>query len=144
MYAKVINNQVEEIIGNGDVNVDGLHLLKPCIEQIPSGYNPEINTLSDISYIINDDNVVGTYELINKPLADVKSVKINIIKNIARDELIETDWKVMRHLNQLAMSMSFPSLTDEEYQQLLTERQTIRDKKEDQQCEPTLPVIRYT
>lgn len=44
----------------------------------------------------------------------------------ARKFLNNTDWEILRHLNQIAQGIP-TKLTDVEYQQLLQDRQTARD-----------------
>lgn len=46
--------------------------------------------------------------------------------NTALNFLNDTDWKVTRHRDQIAQGIQ-TSLTDDEYQQLLVDRQTARD-----------------
>ena len=48
----------------------------------------------------------------------------------AIDRLKRTDFKVTRHRDQIALGIT-PSLTDEEYQELLTNRQAWREKASD-------------
>ena len=50
-----------------------------------------------------------------------------IINQQARDFLNETDWMVIRHRDQLALGIP-TSLTEEEFQQLLLDRQAARDQ----------------
>lgn len=52
--------------------------------------------------------------------------KINSTTNTALNLLNDTDWKVVRHRDQVAMGIE-TSLSDEEYVQLLQERQIARD-----------------
>nr|DAU52979.1 MAG TPA: hypothetical protein [Caudoviricetes sp.] len=52
--------------------------------------------------------------------------KINITTNDALNFLNDTDWKVVRHRDQIAMGKD-TSLSDEEYTQLLEQRQLARD-----------------
>jgi len=63
------------------------------------------------------------------PLAELKDDRIAYIKQSAYYELKATDWKVLRHRDQLAddSTGSSTSLSDNEYQALLLERQNIRD-----------------
>lgn len=49
------------------------------------------------------------------------------INQNARDFLNETDWMVIRHRDQLALGIP-TSLTEEEFQQLLLDRQAARDQ----------------
>ena len=49
------------------------------------------------------------------------------INHEARQFLADTDWKVIRHRDQLAQGIT-TSLTTEEFQQLLAQRQTRRDE----------------
>jgi len=55
----------------------------------------------------------------------------NIVNGKARKYLNDTDWKVIRHRDQLAAGAT-TSLTDTEYQQLLSDRQTVRDSVSEQ------------
>jgi len=50
-----------------------------------------------------------------------------IINQNARDFLNQTDWLVIRHRDQLALGIP-TSLTEEEFRQLLLDRQAARDK----------------
>ncbi len=61
-------------------------------------------------------------------MAQLKGVQqILSDNNTALNFLNDTDWKVTRHRDQLSMGIE-TSLTDEEYTQLLKERQEARDK----------------
>jgi hypothetical protein len=48
-------------------------------------------------------------------------------KYFSKLHLDDTDWKMLRHSDQLALGIT-TSLTDEEYQELLTSRQSWREK----------------
>ena len=56
-----------------------------------------------------------------------KPTEQEIINQNARDFLNETDWMVIRHRDQLALGIP-TSLTEEEFQQLLLDRQAARDQ----------------
>lgn len=62
-----------------------------------------------------------------KPLDLIKQQRIAEFKQKAAAELSPTDYKVIRHRDQLAASLP-TTLTDTQYQQLLLNRQAIRDK----------------
>ena len=49
-----------------------------------------------------------------------------LINHNARQFLADTDWQVIRHRDQLAAGIT-TSLTDQEYTDLLEQRQTVRD-----------------
>ncbi len=69
----------------------------------------------DKAYIVDDKNIVSLSERYN-----------------ALEQLENTDWKVTRHRDQLASGIT-TSLTDENYQELLTSRQQWREKASRQQ-----------
>ena len=64
-------------------------------------------------------------------VADLTVVKSNCDAEVQSEEalkfLSETDWMVIRHRDQLDLGQS-TSLTDQEYQQLLSERQSARNQ----------------
>lgn len=74
------------------------------------------------------DEVSGLYRKRNddelSELNEINSVLITT--NTALNFLNDTDWKVTRHRDQIAQGIQ-TSLTDEEYQQLLVDRQNARD-----------------
>ena len=66
-------------------------------------------------------------------LENLKSIRKKQLKNNTWKELLKTDWRVIKHRDQLDKGIT-PDMTDEEYQQLLDHRQSIRDWC-DNQCE---------
>mgnify|MGYP003131972556 CR=1 FL=1 len=76
---------------------------------LPDGYiNDDI--ISDNAYTVDSNGMVNLSE------------KYLCIRN-----LNNTDWKMIRHRDQLASEVS-TTLTDEQYQELLTKRQSWREK----------------
>jgi len=70
----------------------------------------------------------GTQWIEEEDISKYKRNKIQEIKNIAYRILSETDWKVIRHRDQSVMESGIiPSLSPEEYQNLLQYRQSVRD-----------------
>jgi len=130
---KVINNEISWIAQEMPSNwqegkkINWLLIWREYSEIRPNNYNPENHILSDISYTIWDSLVIWRYTLIDKEMSDVKAKKISFFKVIASEELSRTDWKILRHLDQISLWIS-TSLTAEQYTQLLTNRQTIREK----------------
>lgn len=59
------------------------------------------------------------------PVNDLKSQLLNEVKSKAKDLLSATDYKVIRHRDQLELNVE-TTLTDAEYDALLTERNEIR------------------
>ncbi|MHB8171218.1 MAG: hypothetical protein ACYDG6_06715 [Thermincolia bacterium] len=68
-----------------------------------------------------------TFTHIGPTLAEIKRQKITEIKLRAKAELDATDYKVIRHRDQVANNLT-TALTSIEYQALLTSRQAVRDK----------------
>ena len=60
-------------------------------------------------------------------LVDIKVQKITETKAEASALLSGTDWQVIRHRDQIEISGLETSLTTEEYEQLLADRQAIRN-----------------
>lgn len=79
------------------------------------------------------DTVTGsikedTFTHVGPTLAEIKQQKIAEIKLRAKGELDATDYKVIRHRDQLAANLAATSMTATAYQALLTNRQDIREK----------------
>ncbi|MFW5804650.1 MAG: hypothetical protein ACOCWG_05420 [bacterium] len=72
---------------------------------------------------------VNNQQIIEKPIdvEKIKLQKIRLFNNHAKKELSNLDWKVLRHKEQQDLGIS-TSLTTQEYQELLQQKQTIRDK----------------
>lgn len=62
---------------------------------------------------------------IESKLENIKLDKINLVKSNARNLLNETDWKELRHYRQKYLETA-TSLTEEEFEELLEEREAIR------------------
>jgi len=77
--------------------------------------------------ITTGETIEETFEHIPPTFTEIKQQKITEIKQKAAGELSATDYKVIRHRDQLAASLP-TTLTSTEYQTLLTQRQAIRDK----------------
>lgn len=60
-------------------------------------------------------------------IEELKSNKIQYIKQRAANELSLTDYKVLRHIGQMAINVE-TTLTAEEYRILEVKRQDVRDK----------------
>lgn len=74
------------------------------------------------------DEVSGLYrKRTDDELLELNEINSVVTKtNTALNFLNDTDWKVTRHRDQIAQGIQ-TSLTDEEYQQLLIDRQNARD-----------------
>ena len=59
-------------------------------------------------------------------IENVKALQIDKLHKNTYDELTKSDWKVIKHRDQVDDGIT-PDLTDEEYKSLLDERQSIRD-----------------
>ena len=92
----------EYITGQGNPDEEG-------IMTFPDGYIDD-SIIKDNAYSVDSDGVVNLSE-----------------KYLSKRNLNRTDWKMIRHRDQLASGVA-TSLTDEEYQTLLTSRQSWREK----------------
>lgn len=75
----------------------------------------------------------NTFEIIPYEEPDLKEYQDNIIKEIktfANQELLKTDYKINRQLEQIQLGIE-TTLNEKEYNQLLIERQSIREKSND-------------
>ena len=79
---------------------------------LPEGYIND-GIIRDSAYAVDENGMVELSE-----------------KYLSKRNLNNTDWKVIRHRDQLAQGID-TSLSDEEYQALLTERQSWREKASD-------------
>lgn len=97
--------------------------------------NPEelAEALELLPEVVGDDGFVSpalarlpkTFEVIIEDItAQVEQEKIN---EEARSFLSSTDWKIIRHQDQVALGVQ-PSLTNEEFMALLSERQLQRQR----------------
>ena len=78
-------------------------------------------------YLDNPDKAIMVHE---EGKLDSVLLGRGFYKYWAIDRLKRTDFKVTRHRDQIALGIT-PSLTDEEYQELLTNRQAWREKASD-------------
>lgn len=76
----------------------------------------------------SEQRIVDIWNLIKDDLelTQAKEQRIIQIKEQARELLFVTDWKIIRHNDQMELS-GLTSITQAEYQALLIERQNIRD-----------------
>tara|TARA_R110002167_G_scaffold135451_3_gene321924 strand:- start:552 stop:881 length:330 start_codon:yes stop_codon:yes gene_type:complete len=89
-------------------------------------------------YLDNSDNAIMVHEsgkldstLLGKGFYVVLDNKIGFSnKYWAIDRLKRTDWKVTKHRDQIALNIT-PSMTDEEYQSLLQNRESWREVASD-------------
>ena len=97
-------------------------------------YNYNYNQAREIrgEPIIYIDRV--EYPITPKPLEQVKSEQVDKFKPCAAAELCVTDWKTIRHVEQTELGIE-TSLTAQEYTDLITERQAIRQKSNDKEAE---------
>jgi len=95
------------------------------VEQAKTQYNDilEIKEVDKYFYspVYDGKNIVE-----NAIIDDVKTSRKNEVRRIANAMLVETDWKCIRHRDQVD-SLSGTSLTSEQYEALLDGRQKIRD-----------------
>jgi len=68
-----------------------------------------------------------TSEVPEVNLDNLKALKIVCIKSMAGTILTRTDWRVLRHRDQVA-GHTTTTITETEYQALLQSRQAVRDK----------------
>ena len=78
--------------------------------------------------VVVASGVVDLEKLSDKAYKVVDGIVELSPKHLALKSLNNTDWKVTRHRDQLALGID-TSLSDEEYQTLLTNRQTWRNTK---------------
>jgi len=93
---------------------------------------------ADTLPVFSDDSPVAAKEVVSMPDDYIISGQIwndetssvedtqDSLNNKARNNLFNTDWKVIRHLEQVNSGVT-TSLTDEEYSALLTERNNYRN-----------------
>jgi hypothetical protein len=83
-------------------------------------------------YVDAGDNIIWQDEEYPKPSdSDLKTwsdeaIVQNIINDESRRYLIDTDWMVIRHRDQIEQGTQ-TSLSDDEYKELLSNRQSKRD-----------------
>lgn len=111
-----------------------------CIEnnQITAilNYQPNIPTTVSVTEITNEqyDQLINDTHFFNIATKTIDSLtaeqviaKSTYTQNSAHQEFLNTtDWKVLRHLRQQALSLS-TTLTDAEYLELEQQRQTAAD-----------------
>lgn len=101
-YYKIKNGYISSVASKDEEGAIGL----------PEGYiNHDI--IRDNAYKVNANGIVELSE-----------------KYLCKRNLDATDWKVIKHRDQIALGIT-PSLTDEQYQELLNNRQTWREKASD-------------
>ena len=101
-YYKVTNGYISSVTSKEEEGAIGL----------PEGYiNHDI--IRDNAYKVNANGIVELSE-----------------KYLCKRNLDATDWKMIRHRDQIALNID-TTLTDEEYQELLNKRQTWREKASD-------------
>lgn len=104
-----------------------------CVDKITTlaDYNPAAFNFSEeearARKLWRDSRPMPTQEELESAWIEVQSdIEREAINNEALLYLDETDWKVIRHRDQLALGIQ-TSLTDEEYNAILAERQSKRD-----------------
>lgn len=73
---------------------------------------PTSNQLDQVAALIQ------AYKILTPEQKDINLENLQYLES--------TDWKILRHQDQLALGIT-TSLTDEQYTELLTQRQTARD-----------------
>lgn len=75
---------------------------------------------------------VEDFTFVPPPLVETQQARIGLTKAEALVKLGNTDWKILRHMEQrelvAAGIMAKTSMTEEDYQALLVKRQGIREK----------------
>lgn len=114
--------------------IDKPDLYKPYQDWIALGNIPKKVSGSRFITIINDeviedankDQILATERAMAKQMEDDENI---------RRELRETDWKVLRHLEQITLAPKDASLkvklSDKEFENLLKHRQSLRDQVSD-------------
>ena len=94
-------------------DVDGKKMIMTVVSSMPS--------------LPEGFEVLGLADDMPEAMAEIAAADdIEIAKSDARKLLADTDWKVIRHRDQLDAKLP-TSLTEEEFTQLLKDRQTARD-----------------
>ena len=101
---------------------ENLERLQNTIAIMPQYQGLEIQETSREIILLDNEFVFADEH--QEELARQEQERIN---QNARDFLNETDWMVIRHRDQLALGIP-TSLTEEEFQQLLLDRQAARDQ----------------
>lgn len=71
--------------------------------------------------------VIEYIKPLEERILELKTNKIKEFNQHAKQELRDLDWKVLRHIEQKELQIQ-TSLTENEYQELLQNKQSIRDK----------------
>ena len=102
------------------------------IEISEDQYKQILRNLNDPSYPNNIVVINGFLSEVPREydLSDMKERKVDRVKKVTYSKLQESDWKVLRHRDQVAAGQG-TSLTSQEYQDLLTERENIRIQSDD-------------
>lgn len=88
-------------------------------------YNGKVFTAKRDEYYIDETGI--WQKRTTEELKKFKQENNRVINNIYyRQYLNDTDWKVIRHRDQIEQGIT-PSLTESEYLKLLTERQNVRN-----------------
>ena len=114
---------LEEKIENGWLPVEGNHYSRATHKQG--------------EYEIQPEKVVHTP--VAKTLEEVKAERVNIFKPLAGKEIADTDWKIMRHKDQLDLvqitRLNKTTLDIPEFEALLVKRQELREKSDTKEAE---------
>lgn len=86
-----------------------------------------MTVVSSVPSLPEGFEILGLADDMPEAIAEIAAVNdLEKSKSDARKLLADTDWKVVRHRDQLDAKLA-TSLTEEEFTQLLKDRQTARD-----------------
>ena len=124
---RTLNIEKIEIINpdtGSEINQDGF-IIKSCTENFVE--NKDLFIKESVPKGLFKPKWNGSEWIEGKDIEELKSEKISEMKIQSYKLLSETDWKVIRHRDQID-SNTTPSLSEAEYTSLLTNRKYIRDK----------------
>jgi hypothetical protein len=85
------------------------------IIQDENGKKMIMNVVSSVPSLPEGWSVLGLADDLPEAIAEIEvASQVQVDKAAAKQFLVDTDWKVMRHIRQLALGET-PSLTHEEY-----------------------------
>jgi hypothetical protein len=97
------------------------------IVQDSEGKKMIMNVVSSMPQLPEGFQVLGLADDLPEAIQEIEvESQAEASKAQSRAFLAETDWKVLRHRDQIEMGIE-TSLSEAEFSQLLTERQTARD-----------------
>jgi len=128
MSKYVSYNENNELNGFYSKDVHGENIPENTISITETKWQEILENGSDNYRIdLSLKKVVEYIKPLEERILELKANKIKEFNQHAKQELTKLDWKVLRHIEQKELQIQ-TSLTENEYQELLQNKRSIRDK----------------